>query len=182
MFSQKDSNSIGILGVYKHSKGINGYYYGLRTPSYITLVANMGSNTSKDFKALSLVTQVNSLSGDNLPFKTFDEIEVWNKEQYTGLVDIVIKENAFQKEGILETLTSRIKNSFRLSIHRNIVANPNLSIFEPSNHLQLKKDLVPTKWLDKIKGNYINIKLINLNNEGTLKLEDASILIAENNR
>ena len=133
VLSQKDESSLGNAGVYMHSKGPNGIYYGVKCESYITLVFNAGFATSKQFKNLDLITHVENLQRNNMPFKTFDKIEVWNDEQYSGLLDITVKSNAFQKEQILEALTSRIK-------------------------------------------------LINNNDEGTLKLESVLVQVSENNR
>jgi len=182
MFSQKELNSIGNDGVFLHSEGSNGMFYDIQRQSYITLVVNMAPHKSKGFKAIELVTSVTGSTGLNEAFNTFDALEIWNQEQYTGLIDMTVKSNVFQPEGIMEVLVSRVRNNFRLSIPRNIVANPNLSIFDTSNHLQLKTDTVKAKWLDKIRGNFVHIKLINNNNESTLKLENACVIISENNR
>jgi hypothetical protein len=82
----------------------------------------------------------------------------------------------------MEVLARKVKDSFRINLSRDIVVNPELNIFALTNHAQKRTDTTLTKWLPKIKGNYIEIKLITDNSQGPLYFFDAVIEIKENIR
>ena len=118
----------------------------------------------------------------NLPFTTFTELEVWNDERYSGKNSITFKDNAFKVPGVLEVLSAKVKDSFRISIPRDIVHDPNSDIFALGNHLQLKGDATLAKWLAKMRGNFVEIKLTTDNTQGPLFLYDVLTEVSENIR
>ena len=169
-------------GVFKHSVGITGVFYGIRHESNITLAVNQNPQDSKLFQNIELITKITDEDGLNLPFKTFNQLEIWNDERYTGLIDIVYKDNAFKMPGILEVLSSKVKDVHRLLVSRDIVIDPNVDIFNSSNHAQSKEDSELTKWLPKIRGNFVELKLITNNQYGPLYLFKVQVNVAKNIR
>jgi hypothetical protein len=182
VYGQKANNSSGSLGHYRFSTGLPGYYFGISKSSSITLVANMGKSQSKNFKNLELITTFVDYTNKVLPFKTFDQIEVWNDFQYSGVNTLTVKTSAFEVEEILHVLASKIKNSYRLGIPRDIVNDVSLNIFNTSNHKQLAGDVVPSKWLEKMKGNYVCIRLTSFNTTGHITLQGVKFGVTENIR
>ena len=182
LYSNNTNPSVGAKGIFKHSTGPTAVYYGVQYPSYITIVANMENTLSKQFKGLELLTKRTTEDGLIKPFHTFNQMEVWNDERYTGLIDIEPQTNTFQVPGVMEVLARKVKDSFRINLSRDIVINPELNIFALTNHAQRRTDTTLTKWLPKIKGNYIEIKLITDNSQGPLYFFDAVIELKENIR
>lgn len=182
MYSNNTDSINGDTGIFKHSLGATGVYYGVQYPAYITLVANMDNTVSKQFLVIEALTRRFNEAGLNIPFHTFNKMEVWNDERYTGVVNITPQTSAFQVPGVLEVLARKVKDSFRIDLSRDIVINPEINIFSTSNHSQLKEDLTITKWLPRMRGNYIQIKLITTNIQGPLFLYDVLIDVAENIR
>ena len=182
MYSNQIDKSIGGTGIYKHSVGPTGVFYDKLHPSSITIAVNNGKTTSKLFKNLELFTKRTTEEGLNLPFNTFNQMEVWSKERYTGLLTITPKSSAFQIPGILEVLASKVKDSFRINMSRDIVIDPSKDIFKVTNHAQKSGDTVLTKWLPRIRGNYVELKLITNNTQGPLFLFDVLVDVDENIR
>lgn len=182
LVSNQDSPFEGDTGLFLHSEGDAGVFYGQLKESSITLVANAGKEQSKHFRTLEVLTDMSTNRGGNSPFTTFTQLEMWNKERYTGKNKITVKGGAFQIPSVLEVLTSRIKDSFRIVVPRDIVENPNSSIFAESNHLQLSTDVEKAKWLAKMRGAYVEIKLTSDNTVGPLILRDVVLGVSENIR
>lgn len=174
LYSTKEEGTIGQVGVYKHSVGSVGNYYGEKHVSSLTLAVSDNKKESKTFNSLDVQTIITD-NGLPLPFKTFDQLEVWNQEQYSGKVAIINKNSAFMKEGVMETLSSKIKNAHRMNIPRDVVINPNLSIFDSSNHKMTPSSLQKVPWLSRMKSNYIVIKLTTFNANDPLILERISV-------
>jgi hypothetical protein len=182
MYSNQIDPSKGNTGIFKHSTGNAGWFYGKLHKSSITIVANMENTKSKEFRVLDITTKRTSNSGLLIPFSTFNQMEVWNDERYTGLLDIVPHTSTFQAPGILQVLANKVKDSFRMNFSRDIVKDPTKDIFAVSNHAQLKTDSTLTKWLPRMKGAFVNIKLITNNSEGPIFIFDAEIELDENIR
>jgi len=169
-------------GIYKHSVGITGMYYGELHPAFITIVANAGKEVSKQFKNLEILSERITEAGLNIPFYTFNQMKAWNKERNTGLLNINPKTNAFQIPGIMEVLAAKVKDSFRLTMSRDVVIDPQIDIFAVGNHAQKIGDATLTKWLPKMRGTYIEIKLITDNTQGPIFLFDVLTEVSENIR
>jgi hypothetical protein len=182
MYTNNANPAEGTTGIFKHGVGPTGVYFGKLHPSSITLVANVENTVSKQFKTLELLTKRTTEAGLNIPFHTFNQMEVWNDERYTGLLTITPKTNAFQQPAILEVLANKVKDSFRLFISRDIVIDPEQNIFAFTNHKQIKGDTVLAQFLPKMKGTYIQIKLISSNTQGPIYLYNAVVELAENIR
>jgi hypothetical protein len=172
----------GDTGLFKHGQGPTGEYYGVQHQSSITLVANQAKTTSKLFQNLELLTTRLTEGGLNIPFVTFNQMEVWNNERNTGLLDITPKDNAFQIPGVMEVLASKVKDGFRIIMSRDIVINPELDIFALGNHAQHRGDQTLTKWLPKMRGTYVQIKLISDNTQGPIFIFDMVVGLSENIR
>lgn len=170
------------IGIFKHGTGPAGKYYGKVFPSTISLSANEASDISKLYKTIELINKCSTNSGNNLPFTTFDQMEIWNNERYTGLIDLKYSNTAFELPGVLECLAYKVKDTFRISVPKDIVINPNNDIFVGSNHSQLKGDAVKAKWLAKMRGNFAVIKLIYNNTEGPIRLYSVLVDVSENIR
>jgi hypothetical protein len=182
MYSNQALAGNGSTGIFKHSTGATGIYYGRLHKSSITIVANVENSTSKHFKTLELLTRRTTEAGLNIPFHTFNQMEIWNDERYTGLLTIQPQLNTFQIPGILEVLARRVKDSFRVNVSRDIVINPEQDIFAFNNHAQVKGDTVLAQWLPKMRGTFIQIKLISSNTQGPLFVYDVLVDLAENIR
>ena len=182
LYSNQSVALIGTTGIFKHSVGPTGYYYGKQHSSFITLVVNVENTISKQFISLELMTKRLTEGGLNIPFSTFNKMEVWNDERYTGLLIIEPQINTFQIPGVLQVLARKVKDSFRLNLSRDIVVNPELNIFSTANHAQLQGDTVQAKWLPRMRGNYIQIKLISDNTQGPIYLFDAVVEVMQNVR
>lgn len=183
MYSNNLSSSNGLTtGTFKNSVGLTGMFFGKRNKASITLAVNIEPSTSKLFRVLELITNMENEDGLNLPFSTFNQIEVWNDERNSGLIDIITKENTFQQPGIMEILESKVKDTHRISIPRDIVIDPSKSIWDTSNHAQLRGDTIPTKWLPKIRGNFVEIKLIIDNTLGPITILKAKVELSKNIR
>ncbi|HEC44441.1 hypothetical protein LCGC14_0984250 [marine sediment metagenome] len=182
MYSNQLDAGEGNVGMFKHSKGISGEFYGVVHPASITIVLNAGKARSKHLKTIEILSERVTEAGLNLPFDTFNQIAVFNKERYTGLLDITPKTNAFQIPLPMEVLAAKVKDSFRMVVSRDIVIDPKVDIFALSNHAQLRGDTVLTKWLPKIRGTYIEIKLITDNSQGPIFLFDVLVSLSENIR
>ena len=175
--------SEGSLYVHGTNSGVGSYHGALPAESYIVLVSNMANSESKLYKTIELSTRVETSAGLNLPFKTFDTIEVWNDERYTGEVDIVVKSSAFQQEGVLEALTSKVKDVYRLAVPPDMVKDPNSGLFSPANLNQLPGDTIKAKWLPKIRGTFAVIKLTVDNANGDpLYLHGVNVELGQNKR
>lgn len=182
MYSNQTDQSKGETGIFKHSLGFAGTYYGVRYESSITLAANAGNSISKLFRNIELITERTTEKGANIPNYTFTGMEVWNDERYSGLNTITRKTNAFQTTAPLELLSSKVKDCFRLFIPRDIVIDPESDIFALNNHSQHQGDTILTKWLPRMRGTYIEIKLITDNVQGPLFLHEATVDGDENIR
>lgn len=182
MYTNQTSAIVGETGIFKHGIGLSGTYYGKREKSFITLVANENNSTSKLFRNLEVISKRETESGLNIPFDTFNQMEVWNQERYTGLLDISKQVSVFQTPAIMEVLARKVKDSFRLVFSRDIVNNPELDIFALSNHKQLRGDSAVTPWLAKMRGNYVEIKLITNNSQGPIFLDSVIVDVDENIR
>jgi hypothetical protein len=182
VFGQKDIVSAGNPGIFQFSTGVPGEYYGLMTESSITLVINGGNTTSKNFKTLDLITTFKNLEDRIVPFKTFNEIQVWNDFQNSGSNTLTVKTEAFEIEQIMHVLANKIRNSYRLGIPRDIVKDVSLDIFNTNNHKQLVGDTVAAEWLEKMKGNYICVKLTAFNTSGNITLQGVTLGLTENIR
>lgn len=182
MYSNQVNPAIGTQGVFKHSLGPTGVYYGKRHESSITIAANMSNTVSKQFNILELLTRRNTEEGLTIPFETFNRMEIWNDERYTGVLTITPHTSTFQAPGILEVLANKVKDSFRMNMSRDIVVDPSIDIFATSNHKQLVTDTVRAKWLPRMKGTYVLIKLISNNISGPIFIFDVNVELAENIR
>jgi len=182
MYSNVQSALEGIVGTHLHSNGPTGMFYGNLHPSSITLVANQKNDISKIFSNIELITRKTTEAGTNLPFDTFDQLEVWNDERYSGKIKLTTKTSAFQQAGILEELSNKVSDSFRIDMPRDIVIDPNISIFDVSNHKQRYSDVTPALWLPKMRGNFIELKLTTNNTDGPLYLHSAKLGVKENIR
>jgi len=65
---------------------------------------------------------------------------------------------------------------------RDIVIDPFKDIYKVTNHAQKSGDTVLTKWLPRIRGNYVELKLITNNTQGPLFLFDVLVDVDENIR
>ena len=182
LYSNQINATIGTTGVFKHSTGVTGKFYGKVHKSSITVVANADETTSKLFQNYELITKRTTESGLNLPFLTWNQMEMFNEERYTGLLTITPKTNAFQTAAPLEVLANKVKDCFRIIASRDIVINPEVNIFTLNNHAQHKGDLELTKWLPKMRGTYMEIKLTSDNTQGPLFFYDLSVGVSENIR
>ena len=183
-WDKQESSKDGILirGIFKHGVGITGVFYGVRQDSTITMIVNGSNKVSKLFKSLALYTKMENESGKTLPFNTFTEMQIWNDERNSGLIKLTPKANAFQAPRIMEVLVSKVRDTFRLLIPRDVVVDPEIDIWNESNHIQKPGDTVPAKWLPKMRGNFIEIKLITDNREGPIYMYRADIEVSENIR
>lgn len=182
LYSNQIDKTRGQTGIFKHGIGNNCEFYGLVKPSYITLVANMGNDMSKLFRNLELVTRKTTEAGLNIPLETFDFIEVWNDERYSGKVTITADESPFALPGVLEILTRKVKDGFRMVVPRDIVVDPSIDIFINANHAETVLSPAPVEWLPKMRGMYIAIRLTTNNTNGILWLQSAKVGIGENIR
>jgi hypothetical protein len=58
----------------------------------------------------------------------------------------------------------------------------NNSIFALSNHVNVPGDTVAAEWIPRMRGNYVQIKLITDNLEGPMYLHSAKTEVSENIR
>lgn len=178
-----NSNSlVGNKGTFKHSAGPTGLFFGVQHKASVTLVLNAEKSKSKYFSSAELMTKRTTESGVPLAFSTFENVECWNDERYSGFNKLIFKDDAFKQPGILEVLASKVKDSFRFSIPRDIVKDPNNSIFIPSNHLQTIGDTIPAEWLARMRGNYLVLKFTTDNTKGPLHLFDVVVEVSLNVR
>ena len=184
MYSNNTASAGGYIpGIHKHSAGTTGKYYGIQQDSYITLVANMDNHTSKLFQSMDIISQMYSEGKMRiLPFETFSNIQVWNEERNSGLNKLTVRTSAFQPQGVQESLVSKIKDVFRVSIPRDVVIDPNVSTTSMSNHRQKLGDTVKAEWLPKMRGNYVEIMLLSDNLKGPIFLTGAEIEASQNIR
>lgn len=168
--------------IHRSSIGQNCVFFGEPEDSFVVLISNQGADTSKLFtnfeiiankyKDVDLLTlptkmkgpstkQFNSVVGAIVPFEHFDEYEIWNRERYTGIVSIKPRVSMMDSPAALEVLSDKIKDVYRMPILADIVVDPNTNKFDTANHAQLKgEDKV--SWLPRIRGTFIEIKLIKL--------------------
>ena len=171
LYSYKDTK-----GFYIHSDPESSTFYDKVIPYSISIAVNAAKTTDKEFKNIELFT---TKFGNNLvplPYSTFDELEVWNDMRYSGKNKIIVKTEAFQTSGILEVLASKVKNSFRLFVPRDVVVNPSINIKNITNNRSTEK------WLPRMRGNYIVIKLKSNLTTGSLFLYDVVVDVSENIR
>jgi len=182
MYVNNTNAALGTTGIFKHSAGTTGMYFNKLHKSSITVVANAEETVSKLFMAVELLTKRTTEAGLNIPFHTWNQIEIFNQERYTGLLDINPQANAFQTPLPLELLTRKVKDSFRMVVSRDIVVNPEVDIFAAGNHAQHKGDTTLTKWLPRMRGTYMELKLTSDNLQGPLFFYDLVIGLSENIR
>jgi len=182
LYSNQTVPTIGSIGIFKHGVGITGMFYGKRHPSSITIIANGEETVSKLFQNMEILTKKTTESGLNLPFDTWNKLELYNEERYTGVNNITIKTNSFQQAVPMELLASKVKDCFRITVPRDVVINPEVNIFTLSNHAQHNGDTVLTKWLPKMRGTYMELKLTTNNSQGPLFIYDVTFGLIQNIR
>jgi len=182
LYSNQINSVVGSTGVFKHSAGVTGEYYGKLHKSSITIVANGEETVSKLFRNFEVLTKRTTEEGLNLPFSTWNQVEVFNEERYTGIVNITPKTNAFQLAVPMEVLTDKVKDTFRITTPRDVVLDPEVNIFALNNHAQHRGDAELTKWLPKMRGNYMEIKLTSDNTQGPLFFYDLTVGLSKNIR
>ena len=170
LLSNNNDPAKGTVGVYKHGAGPVGKYYSDDIlPSYVVLSANQGSNIFKEFQSMHIGNE-----HDDGPFTTFDAVMFWNDSQNTGEFSIIPKTSAFQEAGDQEIISSRVNGGVRISIPRDRVIDSEGDIFAEAN---LKP--ADAEWLAKMRGTYMNIKLISNNATGRIYLNDAALAIKD---
>lgn len=185
MFSNNlDSAQAGSAGygVFKHSVGKTGIFFDKLHQSSITLSVNAEFTMSKLFKSMEILTKRTTEAGLNIPLQTFNKMQAWNMERNTGLLTIVPRTNSFQQPGILEVMSNKVNDTFRVLISRDIVKDPAKNIFAPSNLAQNKGDTTLAKWLPRMRGTYIEVKLITDNTQGPLYVFDVLVEASQNIR
>jgi hypothetical protein len=182
LFSNNINAAEGNTGIFKHSAGNTGIFYGKLHEASITIVANAEPTISKLFKNFEIQTKRTTEGGLNLPFDTWNYMEMWNEERNTGLLDIVPKVSTFQSPAPMQVLSSKVKDCYRVIASRDIVIDPSVDIFAYGNQAQHRGDTVLTKWLPKMRGTYMEIKLISDNTQGPLFFYDFTIGLSENIR
>ena len=183
-WDKQESVKDGVLikGIFKHSVGVTGVFYGMRHSSSITVISNIQPEVSKLYQNLSMFTKMTDESGLSLPFKTFTRMQVWNNERNSGLVNLTYKDNAFKMPMIMEELYSKVADTFRVTIPRDVVIDPAVDIFNTSNNRQKLGDTVRARWLTKMRGNYVEIKLITNNRYGPLFMYELNADVSQNIR
>lgn len=183
LYSNKSTGDSSLkTGIFKHGEGITGEFYADLHESSITVVANGENTVSKLFQAIELQTKRTTEEGFNIPFRTWDRMSMANEERYTGENNITPHINTFQVPKPLEVLSSKVKDCFRVIVPRDIVVDPAIDIFAPSNHAQHKGDTVLTPWLPKMRGTYLELKLITDNKLGPLFFYDVTWSLSQNIR
>ena len=176
LYSQDiDTTATLYPGIFRVGIGKDCVFHGEPAAAYITVIVNPAKDQSKLFstfaiiankyKDIELLSSIKESGGlgyqDNIvPFEHFDKYEIWNRERYTGVVDIRNKTNMMDNAGVLEVLSDKIKDSYRMVVLGDIVIDPKIDKFLASNQAQVKSDTKKVSWLPRIRGTFIELKLI----------------------
>jgi hypothetical protein len=140
--------------LYQANKGDKGKFFDQAvSPMSMEFIVNPAVVESKMFD--SMVFHVSSSNASvERPWDMFDKIRISNKVQNTGLLDIKVP-TSFNEEhsalGLNEVFAKRKSNEFRLAVPSDLVKNPAISIFTPSN-LHTSRLFRP-----RISGKYITV-------------------------
>jgi len=137
---------------YQLNKGVPGVYFTSTIyPSILQYSLSTPFDTTKVLTNLSIDNQVLDLDSNTID--TFSAVQVYNDFQNTSLIPIEINNTIIPNYDVTKTQAKYLNKEYRIRLPRDIVVNPNIDIFEPTN-LNLLTNLKK-----KLKGKWFEVRL-----------------------
>lgn len=154
-------NGTDRASVYEHNdKLTKGFYYGVKYDTYVDLIFNNDSRTSRLFMNITWITDVINNSNGNERDKTITHIMIYNNNQCSGIINL--KDNHFD-------LTRNIEGDWNFNEFRDLVINPNNPILDSNGDIILSNINNIKLWFEKSNfiGKFITVRLLidNIDND-----------------
>lgn len=137
---------------YELNKGIPGVYFdSVVHPCILQYSLSTAFDATKVLTNLSIDNQI--LDSEVNTIGTFSKVQVYNDFQNTSLIPVEVDNTIVPNYNVNKTQAKYLNKEYRLRLPRDIVVNPNLDIFDPSN-LNLLNN-----FKKKLKGKWFEIRL-----------------------